>query len=280
MTRHRNRDGDVVIGSPPNKVATEFNKAKPMLHKMLPSSLQHDKTLEVICEILQPYLDENWEMALLLLIYKRIDELPETALNHLAYQFHVDFYDINFSLEKKRAVVKQSIAWHKHKGTPWAVENMLTTMFGNAGLTEWYEYDGRPYYFKIHILEGENPIVLDKNFYEALQTIKNTRSWLDDVTIIAAKALALKTQYGDVKFPVPVCGERKCGTLREDKILGTRHTAELGIKIGLGQHRDYYGYTNGGHKAGELRADKEEEFIYMQDLKSEAAYTFTEDDHD
>lgn len=124
-----------------------------------------------------------------------------------------------------------------------------------------------------------DPEKLKADVFEAIDEIKPAHLGYYLRTLFYRELIA-ETREDHLTYPIFLCGERKCGTIPEDKFIGTRHTTALGIKVGLGQHRDYYGYTNGGHRAGELRAEKEEEIIYMQDLKSEAAFTFTEDDHD
>ena len=52
------------------------------------------------------------------IIYARIDELDEAALDVLAHDLHVDWYDFNYPIEVKRATIRDSIkdsqaAWHK-----------------------------------------------------------------------------------------------------------------------------------------------------------------------
>jgi phage tail P2-like protein len=60
----------------------------------------------------------------------------------LAWQFHVDFYDSAKDLEFRKRLVQMSIVWHKTKGTPALVEEVINTYFpgGVATLYEWYEY--------------------------------------------------------------------------------------------------------------------------------------------
>lgn len=145
---------------------------------MLPSSVSYDETFKAICEVLQPYLDENWALVKRVLVL-RVDELSEELLNHMAYRFHVDFYDDALPIEKKRILVKNSILYHRHKGTPWAVENLLSEMFNETWLKEWYEYGGDPYYFRIYTKDRIKDQATYDQFMSALWSVKNTRSWLD-----------------------------------------------------------------------------------------------------
>jgi phage tail P2-like protein len=50
---------------------------------------------------------------------------PETHLPWLAWALSVDIWDDAWPVERKRATIAGSIAWHRKKGTPWAVEQAL-----------------------------------------------------------------------------------------------------------------------------------------------------------
>ena len=113
----------------------------------------------------------------------RLDELPEEIVDELAWQYHVDFYDYSADIEKKRALVRQAIAWHKRKGTPAAVEEVCTAVFQTARVFENWEYGGEPYHFQVRLIEEAVPDekVID-NLQRAIQQTKNTRSWLDGLS--------------------------------------------------------------------------------------------------
>lgn len=151
---------------------------------VMPSSIKNDKKVQALCEVLDPYLDVMWDEIDKISIYKNIDTLDDEFLDHLAYQFHVDYYNTNFPIEKKRTAIKNSIAWHRHKGTPWAVEDLLSKMFSETWLSEWFEYGGEPYYFRIYTKDNIMQPGLFEDFMQALWEIKNTRSWLEAIVFI------------------------------------------------------------------------------------------------
>ncbi|NMB19201.1 MAG: phage tail protein I, partial [Erysipelothrix sp.] len=112
----------------------------------------------------------------------------------LAWQFHVDFYDPALSLTAKRNLVKSSILVHKRKGTPWAVRQVCNDAFGYAEIIEWFDYGGEPYHFSI-LTEGSLvDSVAWQSFFRALESAKNVRSWLDEITI--SRPLHLDLYYG------------------------------------------------------------------------------------
>ena len=96
---------------------------------------------------------------------------------------NVDFYDYSADIEKKRALVRQAIAWHKRKGTPAAVEEVCTAVFKSARVYENWEYGGEPYHFQVRLIEEGIPdeTVID-NLHRAIAETKNTRSWLDGLS--------------------------------------------------------------------------------------------------
>lgn len=145
----------------------------------LPESLNRDNLREV-AETIDKHMHELDMLSELCSIYPRIDELSSALIDALAVQFHVDFYDMALPLETRRALVKNSIRWHMKKGTKGAVQEIVRTVFSTGVVTEWYEYGGKPYHFRVDLLtelrlSPENIATL----VQAVGTVKNVRSWLD-----------------------------------------------------------------------------------------------------
>ena len=118
-----------------------------------------------------------------LILFANLDNLPEKVIDLLAWQLHVDFWDNDFDIKIKREMVKNSISWHKRKGTPSVVEEVVSKFLDNAVVRENWEYGGAPYCFKVDTITG--PMVSDKTINEivkAINAVKNTRSHLDGVT--------------------------------------------------------------------------------------------------
>jgi Bacteriophage P2-related tail formation protein len=64
-----------------------------------------------------------------------------TLVDHLAWQFHVDFYDASRDLEFRKNLVQMSIEWHITKGTVKLVEDVINTYWPNgAVIEEWFDY--------------------------------------------------------------------------------------------------------------------------------------------
>ncbi len=160
-----------------------MNNKDVELKRIVPQSIGSDENVKAICDAIDVKLRELSMAATSVLILPRLNELPEEIVDELAWQYHVDFYDYSASIEKKRSLVRQAIAWHKRKGTPAAVEEVCSAAFKTAKVFENWEYGGEPYHFQVRLIEEgiPNQTVID-NLVRAVNDTKNTRSWLDGLS--------------------------------------------------------------------------------------------------
>jgi len=111
-------------------------------------------------------------------IYAMIDDLPEELLDILAYDFKVDWWDPNYTLEQKRQTLKESWNVHRALGTKHAVETAMSAVYNDTYVSEWYQYDGDPFHFTLHIdatFENPDP-VKHQRVLDRLEYYKNLRS--------------------------------------------------------------------------------------------------------
>lgn len=163
-------------------MATNITQIK--LIDLVPPSIRNDPQVQAAAEAIDKELQAVTAAIPQTILIARIDELSEQVLDLLAWQFHVDFYEpIGFSIDKKRAMIKQSIAWHRHKGTPWAVEQIVNTAFAQSEVLEWFDYGGDPYHFKIKTIDVLKNDEAYRGLVRAVDTVKNTRSRLDGIQI-------------------------------------------------------------------------------------------------
>lgn len=87
------------------------------LQRILPSSISGDATIKDIVQAISGRLAQLGEQAELVLILPRLKKLPEEIVDELAWQYHVDFYDVSADIAKKRELVRKAIARHRYKGT-------------------------------------------------------------------------------------------------------------------------------------------------------------------
>ena len=128
-------------------------------------------------------------------IYSQIDRLPNELLDILANDFKVDWWDANYTLEEKRRTLKDSWNVHRRLGTKAAVVLAISAIYPDTQVSEWWEYGGKPYHFKLLIdatYEDVDP-VRHQRVIDRVAFYKNLRSVLDEVEYYDAGGLA--TEY-------------------------------------------------------------------------------------
>lgn len=149
---------------------------------ILPENLLADAQIYAAARALDDELQKVTAATRDALILPRIDELSEEVIDLLAWQWSVDFYDELKSLAEKRNAVKQSIAMHRIKGTRRAVELALHMVYTSGEISEWFEYGGRPYYFRVRFISPETIRLEDVDrVIRIINMVKNTRSWLEGI---------------------------------------------------------------------------------------------------
>ena len=149
----------------------------------LPTSLDKQNVVE-LAEVVDAKIHEIEASTLLINIYPNIDHLPSDLVDQLAIQLHVDFYDTTLSLAKRRALVKNSIRWHMKKGTKAAVQELVQTVFESGVVSEWFEYGGNPYCFKVMTVDTMPSEEEIARVIQAINSVKNVRSHLDEIGFI------------------------------------------------------------------------------------------------
>lgn len=151
---------------------------------LIPPSISGDEQVQAISTAVTPQLQEVSQEIRECILLARIDKLPEPVIDLMAWQWHVDFYEPELTLDQKRALVKTAIDAHRHKGTAYAVELVVKAILNDGVVQEWFEYGGQPYYFRVIKINGQMP---DADIYirlkKAIDTVKNTRSWLEGISL-------------------------------------------------------------------------------------------------
>ena len=148
------------------------------IHKNLPQSLDKENVQEVAKVVDDTLLSFDKTIAEVL-IYPAIDMLGSELINTLAIQMHCDFYDDTLPLAVRRNLVKNSIAWHRIKGTPAAVEQMIQTVYQTGVVEEWFDYGCEPFFFKVNLGDSQITTQKIKNLIKMINASKNVRSWLE-----------------------------------------------------------------------------------------------------
>lgn len=159
------------------------NMATVKLIDLVPPSIRDDPEVQAAAAALEAELQAVTAAIPTVMLVPRIDELPEDVIDALAWQWHVDFYEPGISLAQKRTLVKTSIAQHRRKGTPYAVEQVVKAIWSDAVVQEWWEYGGDPFYFRVIRISGQVSPESYPRLKRAVDAVKNVRSWLEGVSL-------------------------------------------------------------------------------------------------
>lgn len=144
-----------------------------------------DEEMEALAYAIDPEMQDITASIIESIIIPRIDEIPEELVDLLAWQFHVDFYEpLGLDIEIRRALVKNSLIWHRWKGTKFVLEDMLRMLFlDDFTVEEWFEYGGEPYFFRISTTDIIHDFGLYVDLLRAIHELKNERSWLESIVM-------------------------------------------------------------------------------------------------
>ncbi|MDP5276636.1 phage tail protein [Chengkuizengella axinellae] len=88
-----------------------------------------------------------------------------------------------YHLEVKRELVKNSAAWHRRKGTASVIEEVVKAAFDDAVVSEWYEYGGAPYHFRVttrKVVSDPNKLI---ELAKIINSVKRNSAWLEALEI-------------------------------------------------------------------------------------------------
>lgn len=186
------------------------------LEQTAPPILERDKKMAALVKALAKLLQDHASLIYGSAgIYYRLNEQSEAMMDVLAADMKVDWYDYDFPLEIKRAIIQSAVNVHKSKGTRGAIATAISAIYDKAVIEEWFEYEGQPYRFRLRIDISEDEITSEKHqrVLENIKYYKNVRSIFEGAVyfmdraatnhIYAGVAIRARKQI-DVSCAVPV----------------------------------------------------------------------------
>ena len=159
---------------------SRFVTEKDALLAAFPYSLTRDDDKEKLADTIAEELIKTIAQSEYAAVFPRVDELPEEVLDILAIDLKIQWYEIDAPILNKRQVVKECMLIHKYKGTKYAVETVLRSMYNFAEVKEWFEYSGNPYHFKVIIYDTSGDKAKRERTLEKIEYYKNIRSVLEE----------------------------------------------------------------------------------------------------
>lgn len=128
------------------------------LNDIIPPSISGDRHIQSIISATDPQLQEVSQSIREAFIISRIDELPENVIDLLAWQWHVDNYEPDLPVVTKRGLVRDSVRWHRKKGTKSAIKSALEKLDFVPTFLEWFDIGTAPHTFEIYGHYRENDL--------------------------------------------------------------------------------------------------------------------------
>ena len=175
---------------------------------LLPPPLAGDERFQALGQLAARISDIDLSPLLVYLV----DTVNASALPNLAEQLHILGEGWQFARDddERRRLLKRAIELHRYKGTRWAIQQVLETLALSGQISEWFEYGGQPYYFKINVDLSTRGI--DEATFDALVALiteyKNVRSHLELLTLSLTNvsqvpAIAAATWCGELATVYP-----------------------------------------------------------------------------
>lgn len=164
--------------------------------KLLPQFMQADPAVQGLASGVSAVIREAVPSILNLSVWDRIDHLPESTLDEMAWEMNLLWYNKGAPIESKRQVVRDGYKVWATLGTKSAVENVIQAYFGDGNIEEWWEYGGEPGHFRV--ISG-NPTISNERlseFLDLLEKIKRASAKLDGVILLSEGTVALRCAAG------------------------------------------------------------------------------------
>lgn len=162
-----------------------------------------------------------------------IDEVSEEALDALAVELQTPLYKNDYPLTVKRQIVKNSMLYYIRSGTRGAVEELLADIYQGAEVEEWFEYGGKPNYFRVAIDISRTTVPVAEmapaELESWLYSVKRASSALESLSYMIRHAITIGCKVEAFLQSPPECGTLECGTYPEASTLGWSAGAWLQI---------------------------------------------------
>lgn len=179
----------------------------------LPPVMQKDPKIKALAKAMADQLLQVSGIIDNVLIYSRIDELPEALVDILAYDMHIDWYDYSYPIETKRDLLKNSVKVHKRMGTVYAVEKALGAVHPESTVEEWFDYGGEPHHFRIVCDTTHSRIAASyRDIVNAVNMYKRLSSQIDGVVYQSRIFCSIQTHTDCYKYITPTTGRNAAGT--------------------------------------------------------------------
>jgi phage tail P2-like protein len=152
------------------------------LEHLLPLFMRRDASAVAMAQTASEALQVVAREIRKLSTFDALDLLNTAELDALAEELNVLWYDKAFTDDQKRVLLLQSDQVYMRLGTVQAVQDVVTAIFGESKVEEFFTYGGNPHYFRIEVkaankLSSEN----EAKLLHMLDNVKRKSQWLEKI---------------------------------------------------------------------------------------------------
>lgn len=160
-----------------------INLSNSELYQLIPINLRDDEDIIAAARAVDKSTQSIYSLANKLDFHSNSDIQDNKILDALAVDLHVDFYDKNLPPKLKQEIIDSSMLLHMIKGTAGAVEKALASVDLKGVVSEWFEYGGTPFFFRIEVDKSFKTNEDLSRIVDIVNSTKNRRSSLEEVLI-------------------------------------------------------------------------------------------------
>ncbi len=153
------------------------------LYQSIPTNLKDSRT-KAFAYACDRQIKRLLECAAKMKVWCDIGKVEEKYLDYLAVDSRALFYNPELAPDAKRELIINSPYWYMKLGTLNALEEIVTAVFGEGKVEEWFQYGGEPYHFRIHVTNANVSSNQNRMFKETLRGVKRLSAQLEAIDYI------------------------------------------------------------------------------------------------
>lgn len=151
---------------------------------ILPNNLSSQPETQAFAYALSRQIEKLVKAAERVSFLTAISEAPEEILDYIAIELRTPCYKMEYCVDIKRSLILSTLPYYMKLGTTAMVNSIISTIFGNGHIIEFFEGGLEPHHFQVSISGAEETSRPTAEFRDVLEAVKRKSQWLDAVLLI------------------------------------------------------------------------------------------------
>lgn len=152
---------------------------------ILPDYFRNDPKVKALGFAMSKAIKKLIDYSIQTRVFSAIDNASDEVVDLLALELNTQYYEESLDITVKRNLVKNTFLWYKNAGTTKTVRELISTIFGEGEIVEWWQNEEETDPFTFRIIT-EAPITGDEvaEFTRMIANVTNVRSHLDAIEFL------------------------------------------------------------------------------------------------